>query len=324
MTSSAWLAVNLRVLIVDDHKLIAQGLAVSLEAEGMDVAIVVGPTLDDILAAARRFRPDVVLLDLQLEEAGNGLELVAPLRDLGAQVLVLTGVTDRVRLAQTVEAGATGLARKNEPFDQLIEKVMRAARGQPVQPEHERYALLDALHAHRADERARMEPFQRLTEREREVLAALMNGKSADTIANEAFVSIATVRTQIRAILQKLEVSSQIAAVATARKAGWAPGNGRAPATPRPDIRDKHSTRQPRLVNLDGAHPVTPAREGAMVTQADDGQRLERGASERGAVAIEWALIAVLVSVVIIAGTTAIGISLTDFFGRVAEAFPAG
>jgi DNA-binding NarL/FixJ family response regulator len=137
-------------------------------------------------------------------------------------VLVVTGTTDRMEIAAALEAGAVGYVCKNEPFDVLLETAAQAAADEPVLPEAERRSLVSELRRHRAsvaDERAR---FGRLTPREGEVLQALCAGESVTSIAAGWVVSVPTVRTQVRAILQKLEVGSQLEAVAAAHRCGWA------------------------------------------------------------------------------------------------------
>lgn len=211
------------VMIVEDHELMAQGLSLSLRAEGFTVEVVRPPTADAVLETAARLRPALVLLDLDLGEGTTGLPLIAPLREGGARVVMLTGVTDPVRLAECVEAGAVGLAGKTDSFDTVLDKVLRVLGGESVLSSAERDTLLDELRRVRVDRRERLEPFERLTRREREVLAALMEGRSASWIAEASFVSVATIRSQINSVLQKLGVSSQLAATALARKAGWTP-----------------------------------------------------------------------------------------------------
>ena len=94
--------------------------------------------------------------------------------------------------------------------------------------------LLGELQLHRRDHAMRLAKFQNLSNRESEVLWALMMGKSAGEIAEESFVSIATIRSQIKAILRKLEVNSQLAAVALAYQAGWTRESFRSAGSPRP------------------------------------------------------------------------------------------
>jgi two-component system nitrate/nitrite response regulator NarL len=210
-----------RVLMVEDHVLLAQSLRLALGAEGFAAEIA---PLDDpvrLLAEVSADPPALVLLDLDLGALGDGTDLVAPLVAAGSRVLVVTGVVDRCRLAEAVEAGAIGFVNKSAPFDSLLELVKRAAAGDAVLDPAERADLLVELRRRRAEQMLLTAPLHRLSERERHVLVGLGEGKSVDTIARERFVSEATVRTQVRAVLTKLDVSSQLAAVAKARRAGW-------------------------------------------------------------------------------------------------------
>lgn len=210
------------VLIIEDHELLAQSLVFALRAEGLKAETLKPDTREQILQSADELRPTVVLLDLELGGAiGSSVSLIEPLEALGAQVMMVTGVTDRVRLAECLEAGATGLINKSAPFDQLVESVREVAELGTLIPPEQRHELLGELRRQRAADRARMEPFERLTPREQDVLRGLVAGKAAEKIAEDAFVSLATVRSQIRAILLKLDVNSQLAAVALARQAGW-------------------------------------------------------------------------------------------------------
>ena len=136
-------------------------------------------------------------------------------------MIIVSGVADDTRIAAAIEAGAVGYLPKNRPLDELVQVVASAAAGDSVLAEAERFRLLGALRRCREQERQRQEPFSRLTPRETQVLNALADGMSVDTIAREWVVSEATVRTQVRGVLTKLGVSSQLAAVAVARQAGW-------------------------------------------------------------------------------------------------------
>lgn len=212
------------VLIIEDHELLAQSLVFALRAEGVSAETLRPATREQVLQTAADLRPSVVLLDLELGgEIGDSISLIAPLEEMGAQVMMVTGITDRVRLAQCLEAGATGLIDKSTPFDQLVESVREVAELGSLIPPHQRHQLLSELRRQRAADRERLEPFERLTTREQQVLVGLMEGKSAEKIAEDSFVSLATVRSQIRAVLLKLDVNSQLGAVALARKNRWVP-----------------------------------------------------------------------------------------------------
>jgi DNA-binding NarL/FixJ family response regulator len=211
-------------LIVENHELLASTLALALRQHGLRAETVAGPSPEAVVEEARQVRPAVVLLDLNLgPPLGSGLDLIGPLVDTGTRVVMMTGVIDPVRLATCVEAGACGIVNKTSGFDELIEAIGRAVRGEALMTDAQRQSLLSELRASRAADRERLARFRGLSRREQEVLARLMAGQSAQTIADQSFVSLATVRTQIRSILLKLGTNSQLAAVAMARDAGWSP-----------------------------------------------------------------------------------------------------
>lgn len=211
----------MRILLVEDHAVLAQSLLLGLRAEGHTAEAVDDPTPERALDRARAFGPDLVLLDLDLGTEHSGLDLIGPLRELGARVLVVTGTHNRASLGASLESGAEAVFRKEDPFDRLLEAIAAVGRGEEAMPVTRREELLREMRDLRAARREVEEVFARLTEREAAVLAGLVAGHSADAIAADHHVSLATVRTQIRGILTKLDVSSQLAAVAMAREAGW-------------------------------------------------------------------------------------------------------
>jgi DNA-binding NarL/FixJ family response regulator len=208
------------VLIVDDHSLIAQGLSLALRAEGLDVHAAAEPDVDLVIALARVHRPVLALVDLQCDGVLRGDALVGPLSEW-TTVLVLTGMTDGAVLGRCLEAGAVAVVSKSEPFDHLLERIKAAIRNEPAQSPRDREELLEAASLRRADEARRYAQFASLSQREQEVLELLAEGFAAEQIAERAYVALSTVRTHIQAILRKLGVSSQLAAVARVREAGW-------------------------------------------------------------------------------------------------------
>ena len=214
-----------RVLIVEDHALVAIGLQLALTARGWDVETTDGPTAVDVIDHARRFEPQVVLCDIGLGEGvGSGVDLIAPLRSTGAEVVMLTAETRRGVLAACLEAGAAGWVGKHTFLDEVVAALTDVLAGTPLIGCAAREAMIDELRIERAGLRKALTPFERLTLREREVLAALIDGMSAEEIAETQFVALTTVRSQIRSVLQKLGVRSQLAAVAHANRVGWKPG----------------------------------------------------------------------------------------------------
>ena len=216
-----------RVLVVEDHPLLAQSLRICLDGAGHTTTVAPVDSRDTVLSAAGAARADVVLLDADL---GPGIadpaSLVEPLTALGATVLVVSGTSDPVRVAAFVERGAAGFVHKGRSLDELQAAVVGALAGRPLLTEAERSALQTQLELARR-QRA---PFERLTRREAHVLGDLMNGHSVADIAEAACVSEGTVRTQIRSILAKLGVNSQLAAVGAARRASWLPPAAHVPA----------------------------------------------------------------------------------------------
>jgi two-component system nitrate/nitrite response regulator NarL len=213
-----------RVLIVEDHALVAVGLQLALSARGWTVEITDGPTAADVIEQARQFQPQCVLLDINLgEQVGSGIDLIAPLRTAGSSVVMLTAETRRAVLAACLEQGAAGWIGKDAFLDQVVATISDVLDGAPLLGRATREAMLDELRIERAGLRRALSPFERLTLRERCVLGALVDGMSAEEIAEAHFVSLTTVRSQIRAVLQKLGVRSQLAAVAHANRVGWKP-----------------------------------------------------------------------------------------------------
>jgi DNA-binding NarL/FixJ family response regulator len=214
----------MRLVMIEDHELLAQSLQAALGMENVHVVRVWSDDRDKLLAEAMAAAPGLLLLDFDLgPDIGAALGLIAPLRAAGFDVVMLTGVTDRIVLAECLEEGAIGIIDKSVSFEEMLERVHIALEDGALMTRHEREEMLSRLRVHRAQRERELRAFRELTTRESEVLGALMRGKSADAIANESVVSVATIRTQIRSILAKLGVNSQLAAVARAQQVRWQP-----------------------------------------------------------------------------------------------------
>lgn len=214
-----------QIAIVEDHGLLAQSLVYALAGRGITAMVVKDLEPSAVLDALRDRDLALVLLDFDLGDAGIGLDLIKPIGELGYRVAMLTGETDPVTLARCVEAGAVGVISKRDPFDRLIEHITDVFDGRGILSLATREQLMSGLRTHRSQEAERSAPFERLTVRESEVLQDLIDGKNAETIARDSFVSVATVRSHIKALLAKLGVNSQLAAVALARRSGWVLGD---------------------------------------------------------------------------------------------------
>jgi DNA-binding NarL/FixJ family response regulator len=208
---------NGRVLVVEEHALVADGLRLALYERDWDVETSTGSSAHDVLDHAQRFQPQCVLLDLHLRNAvGGGIALISPLATTGAHVLVVTAERRRTVLAECLEAGAAGWIGPGVGIEEVDSTISCVLAGEAIVGRNERAQLLERLRLERANQFRAQATFERLTQREALVLVALTEGLTAEEIAREHFVALATVRSQIRAVLQKLGVRTQLAAVALA------------------------------------------------------------------------------------------------------------
>jgi NarL family two-component system response regulator LiaR len=204
----------IRVLVVDDHAVVREGLRTFLELqEGIEVA---GEAADgeEAIEAAERLRPDVVLMDLVMP-ALDGLAAMRVLRERvpGARVIVLTSFADDDKLLPALRAGAAGYLLKNAEPQELARAVRAANAGEALLDPHVAARLVDAL----AGEK---EPLDRLTPREREVLQLIGRGFSNKRIAQGLRLSEKTVKTHVGHVLAKLGVDDRTQAAVFAVRAG--------------------------------------------------------------------------------------------------------
>jgi len=214
------------ILVVDDHVAVAQVVVSALRADGYERVDHVGPEdldLEGIIAAAEELDPDVALVDLFLGGlALSGLSAISVLADRGVTVLAFTASDDPHDTARCLEAGAAAVLHKSEPFETVLQYVEKVAAGPPPRdPRRRGDAAQFTLEAHRRVCKERLEAFESLTATEAAVLRRLIDGETPQQIALARSVSIRTVRSHIESIHRKLDVRSQLAAVALAREAGW-------------------------------------------------------------------------------------------------------
>lgn len=222
------------IAIVDDHLLLAEVLRAALTTDPAVHAVVVPLTHQvALLPRLLDLHPDLVLLDLDLGPIGDGTVLIRPLTAAGIKVLVVSGLTDSVRLALALEQGAIGIHRKATGFDALVATARRAvAAPGPLDPESDR-ALAAMLRAERANGSSAWERLRSLTDREAAVLRALGEGVTVAEMARTWVLSEATVRTHVQSVLRKLDAPSQLQAVLIALRAGWL--SAARTALPRPE-----------------------------------------------------------------------------------------
>lgn len=222
MTAANWSEavgiVPARILVVGDD-LLTGALARALSAHGFSTMHV--PRREPRVGQGIGWRPSLVIFDAGSLEPEVGAALVGSFCRAGLRVCVIDAAGQANRLRVWNVCGVAALVDRNAPFDELVSTVSRLlgkeSHGLSVRPA----SAFPALSSVASPSDSPLEPFALLTEREQFVLAELIEGHCAEEIAGAAYVSISTVRSHIKSILQKLGVSSQLAAVALARRAGW-------------------------------------------------------------------------------------------------------
>lgn len=213
-----------RVCVIEDHTLFAESLQIALELKGHEVRRVPLPadlhSATTLLPAVMRHQPHVLLLDLDLGNA-DGSRLIEPVARAGTAVVVLTGSSDRARWGHCLRLGARKVMVKTSPLNEILATIRLIGEGRPVMTVEDREELVRHWQEERAAVSELHDRLNRLTAREAEVLGQLMDGHQVRQIAETSVVSEATVRTQVKSILSKLEVTSQIGAVGLAHHAGW-------------------------------------------------------------------------------------------------------
>ena len=224
----------MRITVVDDDAVLADAMSAALEDEGYIVRLIDlsdhHATMASVLATALRSAARMVLLEPSMGRFGNGLRLVRPLAASGTSVVVLTGTGDRVGSGEALLQGARAVL----PTSCRLTDVVAAARSvrdhQPLMSAERRQELIDAALREREEVREIRARLDRLTRREVEVLGALMRGAQVRDIARSSHVCEATVRSQVKRILAKLEMTSEVAAVDAAYRAGRRPPTDVAPS----------------------------------------------------------------------------------------------
>ena len=211
----------IRVMIVDDHTLVRQGLRQILNLE--EDFIIVGEAQhgNEVLEKVLSLKPDVVLMDLNLP-GKNGIELTAELKEScpDTKVLALTIDNDQHNVSKIIKAGALGYVLKDIESDILFEAIRSVAQGDAYIQPHLLSKLLNEFRQIMADEQqsASLEQLG-LTQRELEIVSYIACGQSNKEIAEKLFISEKTVKNHVSSILRKMELEdrTQVAVYACRR-----------------------------------------------------------------------------------------------------------
>ncbi len=208
---------RMRVLLVDDHAVVRQGLRSYLESFGDIVIAGSAASGEEALGLLETCLPDVAVVDLLMPGGMDGFATIRLVRDLSphTQVVVLSGYSDDARVLAALRAGAIGYVRKEAEPEVLLAAVRAAARGQ---------STLDPALAHTVLQELTRKPAgadpDALTPREQEVLRQLALGRTNRQIAEALIVGEETVKTHVGNILAKLRLAHRTQAMIYALKQG--------------------------------------------------------------------------------------------------------
>ena len=212
------------LLICDDHKVLTDALSVVVGVDS-SLTLVAPPvhTPEEGVVLASEQLPDVVLMDIMFKGSEmTGIEATRRIKERSpsTKVIVMTAHDEDRLMVEAVEAGASGFLSKDLPADEIASAAEAAADGEVLIDPATLTRLLAQVAREREEQRDAMALLGDLTERERQILQLLAEGKRNDDIAAELFISPQTVQTHVRNILGKLRVHSKLEAVAFAVKHG--------------------------------------------------------------------------------------------------------
>ena len=209
---------TLRVMLVDDHEIVRQGLRALLEAEG-DIEVVAeadnGPVA---VSLASTHQPDVVVMDVRMP-GGSGIEACRAIRDErpDAQVIMLTSFSDDDALFNSIMAGAAGFVLKQIRGRDLLDAIRTVASGKSLLDPDVTKRVLERLRKAKFDEK---DPkLSRLSAQEERILDMIGEGLTNKEIAERIHLSDKTVKNYVSAILQKLEVARRAEAASYVARA---------------------------------------------------------------------------------------------------------
>jgi DNA-binding NarL/FixJ family response regulator len=213
----------LRVMLVDDHEIVRNGIRGMLDAEDDIVVTAEAGSVVDAVSEAARTRPDVVVMDVRLTD-GSGIEATREIRAAhpDTKVLMLTSFADDEALFASIMAGASGYVLKQVKPGDLLRAIRAVGAGESLLDPAVTSAVLDRLR--KGKHLMRDEKLARLSPQEERILAAVADGKTNREIGEELHLAEKTVKNYVSSILSKLEVARRAEAAAYLARHTTTPG----------------------------------------------------------------------------------------------------
>ncbi|WP_141502616.1 response regulator transcription factor [Paenibacillus luteus] len=196
----------IRIVIAEDQRMLLGALASLLDLE--DDMKVVGRASngEDAISLVHQHQPDIVVMDIEMP-AKTGLDAAEELKGHGCKVIILTTFARSGYFERALKAGVSGYLLKDSPSEELANSIRSVMEGRRIFASE----LVDEAYGQENP----------LTEREKEVLILVADGKNTKEIASELFITTGTVRNYISVILDKLDVSNRIEAITRFKEKGW-------------------------------------------------------------------------------------------------------
>ncbi|NNL47644.1 MAG: response regulator transcription factor [Acidimicrobiia bacterium] len=205
-----------RVLLVGQERLVMDALRVALQSNHMNVVSTSGAQATEVLKSVASVRPDIVIIG----DRHDRPDLIKQLSALDTKVLVICPA-NRVVEARCIVAGASAILNMGQPYNELLQTIDDILAGKVLVTKAYLQEMQLVMREMKQIERDKRRKYERLTTREMAILAEISAGRSATEIAESSYTSVNTVRSHIKSVLQKLEVNSQVQAVAMAHQNGW-------------------------------------------------------------------------------------------------------
>jgi len=203
----------IRVLIVDDHQTVVWGLKHLINAQEPRMRVVAtASNHEEAVEMAKRFQPNIILLDLDLRGESSLVILPELLSDGETRVVILTGVQDETKTDNAVIAGARGIVSKQVPASVLLDAIKAVHAGELWLSREASGRIMQKQQSHNREINMEQRKISLLTGKEKEVLNAIMRepGAPNKAVAKRLFMSEHTLRNHLASIYQKLEVDNRV------------------------------------------------------------------------------------------------------------------